>query len=216
MTALRAYEQRFTPEAAGSDDELIAKAKSGDRDAFGTLFERYRAQALRVAQRKLGNEADAQEAVAHASEKAFAHIGDFDGRAKFSSWLLTIVSNRSIDILRKRGRGEKLGSVVDVGEADEGTGSSLLDRASHDTATPEERVIEQERVRRVQAAIAALPDETDRAIARMLFLEEMSQIDIARQLGIKQPGVSKRMSDIRLHLRTALRDVEEYEEEAAA
>src|SRR6476646_8637396 len=71
-----------------TDEQLLARFARGDRQALETLFERYRQPAYRVAYRLLGNEADALDAVQEGFVKALTHIGGFQGRSSFKTWLL--------------------------------------------------------------------------------------------------------------------------------
>ena len=93
---------------AQGDEQLLARAARGDRDALDELFRRYRLVAYRVAYRLLGNEADALDAVQEAFVKALTHLTGFEGRSSFKTWLLRVVSNASLDLGRQRGRREAL------------------------------------------------------------------------------------------------------------
>ncbi|GAC1470053.1 MAG: sigma-70 family RNA polymerase sigma factor [Isosphaeraceae bacterium] len=90
--------------AAPDDETLVGLARRGNRPASDELFLRYRGVAYRVAYRLLGNEQDALDAVQDGLLKAFSGLGDFDGRSRFSTWLVRIVANAAIDIGRKRKR----------------------------------------------------------------------------------------------------------------
>jgi RNA polymerase sigma-70 factor (ECF subfamily) len=90
------------------DEQLLAQAALGDRDAQDELFRRYRSVAYRVAYRLLGNEADALDAVQEAFVKALTHLPGFQGRSSFKTWLLRVVSNASLDLGRQRGRREAI------------------------------------------------------------------------------------------------------------
>jgi RNA polymerase sigma-70 factor (ECF subfamily) len=86
------------------DEQLLAGAALGDREALSELFRRYRSVAYRVAYRLLGNEPDALDAVQDAFVKALTHLHGFQGRSSFKTWLLRVVSNTSLDLGRRRGR----------------------------------------------------------------------------------------------------------------
>src|ERR1700730_12486389 len=90
------------------DEQLLAQAALGDRDAQDELFRRYRSVAYRVAYRLLGNEADALDAVQEGFAKALTHLPGFQGRSSFKTWLLRVVSNAALDLGRQRGRREML------------------------------------------------------------------------------------------------------------
>src|SRR5262249_47887197 len=85
-------------------DPRARRARQGDGAAFGELYERHRGAAYRVAHRQLGHEQDALDVVQEAMIKAFAGLGDFDGRSGFRTWLLRIVVNTALDWGRRRKR----------------------------------------------------------------------------------------------------------------
>jgi RNA polymerase sigma-70 factor, ECF subfamily len=87
-----------------SDEPLVKRAQEGDRRSQEELFQRHWGVSYRVAFRLLGNEPDALDAVQDAFLKALQHLGDFDGRSGFRTWLLRIVSNAALDAGRKRKR----------------------------------------------------------------------------------------------------------------
>lgn len=86
------------------DDLLVRRAREGDGAAYAELFHRHRGDSYRLAYRQLGNEQDALDVVQEAMIKAFAGLGDFDGRSGFRTWLLKIVVNTALDWGRRRSR----------------------------------------------------------------------------------------------------------------
>src|SRR4051812_25432104 len=86
------------------DETLVDLARKGDRPAREELFRRHFEVAHRVAYRLLGNEQDALDAVQEGFLKAVRHLGDFDGRSGFRTWLLRIVTNAALDSGRKKRR----------------------------------------------------------------------------------------------------------------
>jgi len=91
-----------------SDEQLLTRYSRGDRSALEVIFHRYRETAYRVAQRLLGNEGDALDAVQEGFIKALKNLRYFERRSSFKTWLLRIVSNASLDLGRQRGRRETL------------------------------------------------------------------------------------------------------------
>jgi RNA polymerase sigma-70 factor (ECF subfamily) len=108
--------------AAPDDETLVRLARGGSRSACDELFQRHRAVAFRVAYRLLGNEPDALDAVQDGWLKAFANLAEFDGRSRFRTWLVRIVSNAAIDLGRKRGRRAALGLVPGPSSGPAGNG----------------------------------------------------------------------------------------------
>jgi len=103
--------------APASDELLVDRARDGDRSALEELFRRHWGVAHRVAFRLLGHEQDAQDATQECMIKALSHLGDFDGRSGFRTWLLKIVTNAAYDAGRKRKRRPTLGLGSPDGEA---------------------------------------------------------------------------------------------------
>ena len=95
-----------SPNLPPSDEQLLVRFARGDRGALEILFQRYREVAYRVAYRLLGNEADAFDAVQDGFIKALTHLGGFEQRSSFKTWLLRVVSNASLDLGRQRARRE--------------------------------------------------------------------------------------------------------------
>jgi len=92
------------PPAVPTDEQLLDRHETGDRQALDELFRRLRSPAYRVAFRLLGQEADALDAVQEAFIKVLTKIDGFEGRSSFKTWLLRVVSNAALDLARKRGR----------------------------------------------------------------------------------------------------------------
>lgn len=86
------------------DESLIERARAGEGPAREALFQGEFAVAYRVAFRLLGNEQDALDAVQDGFLKAVRHLGEFDGRSGFRTWLLRVVSNAALDLGRRRRR----------------------------------------------------------------------------------------------------------------
>ncbi len=81
---------------------LLARAKAGDRAAVGALLACARPRALSVALKMLRNSDDAEDAVQDAFVKVWRHLGRFEGRASFTTWIHRIVTNACLDLLRRR------------------------------------------------------------------------------------------------------------------
>lgn len=87
-----------------TDADLVARARSGSRDAAAELFERYWGAAWRAAYAVTGRRAMADDVAQDAFERAFAALGRFDERRPFGPWLHRIVVNRALDLLRSERR----------------------------------------------------------------------------------------------------------------
>ena len=86
------------------DSKLVSDGLQGDRDAFETLFCRYRPILYRLAQRILRNHEESEDAVQNCSLATFRRMSTFKYEGAFRSWLTRILVNEAITILRKRKR----------------------------------------------------------------------------------------------------------------
>lgn len=113
-----------TPVAAeivfDEDSELLDKLATGDEAAFRMLVERHIDRAYAIALRIVGNAADAEDVVQDTMLKIWSQRGRWQhGRAKFSTWLYRVISNRCID-LRRKPRNENVETVPEVADGQPG------------------------------------------------------------------------------------------------
>src|SRR6201981_2568567 len=85
-----------------SDDALVAATKHGDTQAFEELVLRHKQRVLAVAQRVTNNREDAEDVAQESFHKAFLHLGAFQERSRFSTWLTRIAMNEAFMLLRRR------------------------------------------------------------------------------------------------------------------
>ena len=91
-----------------ADVELVALAQGGQLNAFEDLVRRHTQFIYRTLMGILGNPVDAQDAMQDTFLSAFKNIGAFQGRSKFSTWLVTIARNAAFQTLRGRKNVESL------------------------------------------------------------------------------------------------------------
>lgn len=96
-----------------SDSTLVAVTKNGETQAFEALMKRHQAKTLTLAFRITRNREDAQDVVQQSFHKAFMHLGRFQGKSSFSTWLTRIVINEGLMCLR-RNRSRREVSLDDV------------------------------------------------------------------------------------------------------
>jgi RNA polymerase sigma-70 factor, ECF subfamily len=77
------------------DHEIVLLCKKGDLNAFESLVIKYQKKMFNIAYRMAGNYEDACEIVQDAFLSAYRNIKNFEGKARFSTWLYTIVINLS-------------------------------------------------------------------------------------------------------------------------
>ncbi len=88
--------------AMPQEQELLAAARGGDEAAFGRLLEPYRPELHAHCYRMLGSVQDAEDALQDASLRAWRGLARFEGRSSFRSWLYTIATNSSLNLIARR------------------------------------------------------------------------------------------------------------------
>ena len=130
--------------------------------------------------------------------KAFKHISGFQGRSKFSTWLVSVARNTALQRLRERRNDESL----DEGRVDEDDDYRPRQvRAWQDD--PEQQYAESEVKQLVEKGIMGLPRKY-RQVVMMRDIDQLSTDEVARQLGLTVPAVKVRLLRGRLMLREVL------------
>lgn len=91
-----------TNDEFAQERDIISRVRSGERDAFGQLVERYLQRAMAVAMRLLRHREDAEDLVQDAFLSALQHIDSFDVSRPFWPWLARIIVNRGLDLSASR------------------------------------------------------------------------------------------------------------------
>ena len=140
-----------------TDEELVARSKTGDTDSFNQLVKRWERPIYALAYRTLGREEDARDVTQETFLRAFRALAGFKGDAKFSSWLYRIALNLCRDWMRK----ERRAPLVSVPE-----GVEVEDMAAErgPTETVEDLAARAELGREVARAMAQLPAEQRQSI----------------------------------------------------
>ena len=161
-----------------SDEALVALVARSDESALAELYDRVGSTAYGLAYRVLRDEALAEDAVQEAFLGLWRTAGSFiPERAKASTWILTIVHRRAVDLVRReqRRRAEPLEGTPEpaVGSAEEAAWLRL-DRE------------------RVQGALAQLPDQQREAI-ELAYYGGYTQSELADRLGQPIGTIKSRM-----------------------
>ena len=187
-----------SPAEAVEDGGLVARARGGDLGAFEELFRRHHRAVYRMLLGMIGRPEDAEDAVQSAFVKAFEHLAQFEGAARFSTWLTRIAINEGLARLRERGRMENLGAATDEGETD------FMPR--HLKAWEEDPEILRSRAQTrelVERQILQLPQKYRLAVL-LRDIQEMSAEEAAQVLGLGIPTLKTHLLRGRLLLREAL------------
>jgi RNA polymerase sigma-70 factor, ECF subfamily len=177
------------------DAEWVAQAQSGDVQAFEELVRRHSQLIYRALAAILGNPADAQDAMQDTLLSAFKHIGGFQGRSRFSTWLVSIARNSALQRLR---RGKNVESLDEAAYNDEEDFRPRQVKAWQDN--PEQCYSKSEMRQLVERGILALPANY-RAVVMLRDIQQLSTEEVGQQLGLSVPAVKTRLLRGRLMLR---------------
>ena len=194
---------------AEEDRGLIAKAQQGDTVAFRKLVERHQHRAFAIALSLVRDETDARELVQDAFLRVFKGLNSFQGGSSFFTWLYRIITNLSIDLIRKPGR-----QLVDIDESrfesDESQEAEFPLLSRVDGSDPADVVRRREIAGRLQAALEALPPY-HRGVIVMREIEGLSYEEMAQAMGVSKGTIMSRLFHARQKLQKALSDC--YEEQ---
>jgi RNA polymerase sigma-70 factor, ECF subfamily len=176
-------------EVRDEDAELLDRLATGDEAAFRTLVERHIDRAYAIALRIVGNAADAEDVVQDTMLKVWIHRGRWQhGRAKFSTWLYRVVSNRCID-LRRKPRTENVDVVPEVADSQPDASSQIERNELRDM---------------LEVAMQRLP-EHQRIAVILSYHENMSNGEIAEVMDTTVAAVESLLKRGRQQLRELLR-----------
>lgn len=158
-----------------SDEQLVARAQSGDDRAFELLVRKYQHQIVKLAARYV-NGSEASDVAQEAFIRAYRALPGFKGNSAFYTWLYRIAINTAKNHLVARSR-RPASQDVDVEDAE---AFGYADRfAEQDTP---EALLESEEIRdTVVTTIQQLPEDLRSAIM-LRELDGMSYEEIAQSM----------------------------------
>lgn len=180
--------------SADPDAEFVARVKAGETDAFEELVRRHGRRVYRSLLGVLGNVEEAEDALQDAFLKAFQHLPEFEGRSRFSTWLVRIALNTGLQRLRGRKDFETL---------DDDSEEFRPRRIQAWTENPEDLYSREELRRLVEQEVMKLPAKY-RVALMLRDLEELSTEEAANALGLTIPGLKARVLRGRLMLRESM------------
>ena len=183
---------------AVSDVALVHAAKLGDTAAFEKLVIRHSALVYRVVRHIVHSDADAEDVVQDALLSAFKNLEQFEGRARFSTWLARIAVNTALLRVHRQRRFP----VVPVDESTDNV-NIIEDRVADWRPNPEQMYSNAELKVILQQALASLP-EGHKLVFVLRDIECLSVSETAATLGISIANVKVRLFRARLQLRQRL------------
>ena len=184
-----------------SDVELVAATRCGNAQAFEQLFLRHQRRILSVAHRIVNNREDAEDVMQECFYKAFMHLGAFQEKSRFSTWLTRIAMNEAYMVLRKRRRGLEV-SQENPDDGVETVESTFVDR----NPNPEQICTQRERSQFLTRSIDHLSPKIRSAIL-LYDVAELSGNETAQALGTTISAVKSRLNHGHQRLRDRLSPV---------
>ena len=178
------------------DAALVGRAQGGDAEAFEELVRRHSGRIFATLAGLLGNVDDARDTTQDVFLKAFEHMGRFQGRSKFSTWLTSIAINTGTELLRQRKPSESL----DEGEEDDEFRPRQIQSW---VDNPEQLLTASQRTELVREGVLRLPQKY-RVVVLLRDINQLSTEEVAAALDLSIPAVKARLLRGRLMLRESL------------
>ena len=169
-----------------SDEEVVERVLRGETALFEIVMRRYNDRLYRAARAIVGDD-EAEDVMQDAYVRAYTHLDQFAGRARFSTWLTRIAVHEALARARRAGR------FVELDE----------DTMGATSRSPEQRVGERELGRTLEAAVDGLP-AAYRAAFMLRDVEGMSTAEAAECLDIPAETVKTRLHRARALVRASV------------
>ena len=176
-----------------SDEELVSRARGGERHAFRLLVERHEQSVAATVVSMLGPSDDVDDVTQEVFIRFYDSLARFRGESSVNTYLKRIAINRSLDVLRRRTRLLSRFQTLDTEEtpvSDNNTGGEV-------------NMEKNERAAFVQHAISSLPPK-HRAVVVLRLIDGYSTEETAQILNIAYGTVLSRLSRAHEKLKTML------------
>jgi RNA polymerase sigma-70 factor (ECF subfamily) len=191
-TAVARYENRYDPR---HDNDLLQRARAGEREAFDALTSRHSDRVFAISLRILRNTADAEDNVQNVLCKAFVNLWQFKENALFSTWLIRITINEALMKLRQSSS-EKLRFQSDP----ESPRQRPVDRMPTRQLNPEAQCIARDLASK---ACTSVPP-TLRDTFAMFAIEGWTQKELSQSYGVAAQTIKSRIFRARRMMKESL------------
>ena len=151
--------------------QLVLRSLGGETSSFDQLVAASRVDAARVARKYLGASDDVDDILQDSYSQAYLRLPDLESPERFQEWLRTIVRNRCLSHLRRRGRDVAYHEVADHGE--------LQVSETMVSPSPEEGLLLREQQSRLRSAIDRL-SPAHRSVTTLHYIQDRPYDEIAQ------------------------------------
>lgn len=170
-------------DATLTDDEVVSRVLVGDIALFEIIMRRYNQRLFRVVRSIVKDDSQAEDIVQEAHVRAFEHLSQFEGRAKFSTWLTKIAIYEAYARLRRFDY-QNVDSISEL--EDQGLYMKSNER------DPERQTFDGEIKLVLERAFDALPSDY-RSVFMLREIEGLSTAETAECLEISEENVKTRL-----------------------
>lgn len=185
-----------------ADEEIVRRVVQGEVLLFEILMRRHNQRIYRAVRSVLRDDAECEDVMQEAYVRAYEHLGQFEGRARFSTWLTRIAVNEAMRRSVLRGRIDP--RQVESWELEEEimAGQPQLS-GNAEASTPETNASRREMGLILEQAILALPEDY-RTVVMLRDIEEMNTAETAEALSLTESNVKVRLHRAHEMLRDTL------------
>lgn len=175
---------------SGGFDDLIARARNGDRIAFSTLMSTHKDDLYRFVRRRFADADAASDIVQDAFVAAWSAMARFDPDRSFKTWLHAIALNKCRDAARRAATRRAFWGSCPEGEDM---------RVADDRPSPEQETVNRAELRALREALAVLPEHLCEALM-LTAVDGLSQAAASATLGCSVKSLEYRVHRARVLL----------------
>src|SRR5215471_21815032 len=181
-------------DAALTDNEIVGRVLDGDVAFWEIIMRRYNQRLFRVVRSIVKDDSQAEDVVQETYVRAFQHLSQFEGRAKFSTWLTKIAIYEAYARVRRFDY-QKVDSISVL----EGQGMDVKAKGRD----PEQQIYDGELKMVLEKAFDTLPNDY-RSVFMLREIEGLSTAETAECLEISEENVKTRLHRARALLQREL------------
>lgn len=184
-----------------TDYEIVERILKGDSNAFSEIVNRYKKAVFSLCYRMIHNQEEAEDLAQEVFIKAYNYLNKYNPEYKFSTWILKIATNTTIDFIRKK-KVETLPLDEEISTKQEGASAETI-------------FFHHQNKKSIEDAIKALPIEY-RALIVLFHQNGLSYNEISDHLNIPLSKVKNRLHRARNILKESLKNVKKEESQWTA